>query len=168
MCPGLPTSELGWRVLIGILGAGLALSVGMCLGCAREHQVPSSDPGYLEELLDIDSLGCVFNHYTVFYSPPRPRADLDAQYVSARIIAFLKKEPGAPRMGQTWWDGRRAGNKKLLHARDFWAMVLADFNGIKLTIPDDGMTPHEREIADLLEKLQKPQDNIEFRGRTTQ
>ena len=80
----------------------------------------------------------------------RLKEGVEPTHATKEIRAYLEGAPGARCVRLTWWWGGLGDDYKGLHPRDFWAMVLADLEGITMSIPADGKSPHEEEIAAVL------------------
>jgi hypothetical protein len=129
-------------------------AIGILIGCSRGPGAPQYGCASLEDLFDWRSLGTLYtggSHHPTY----RLKEGVDAQKASQAICAYLRNAPGAPRARPYDWGGLLDDGAGSLHARDFWAMVLAELNGRQLAIPA-GNGPHEDEIAALLESLPEP------------
>ena len=127
-----------------------AVVVCVSLGCRMSRERVATRDEYLEEFLVLEDTAVTFSggwYNKVHY---RLKEGVEPTHATKEIRAYLEGAPGARCVRLTWWWGGLGDDYKGLHPRDFWAMVLADLEGITMSIPADGKSPHEEEIAAVL------------------
>jgi len=139
---------------MGCFQASLVLLVCFILtGCTSEQSPKEDSPTpLLEDLFDPGRISVFFGGQEYSGVGYELKPGVDPAYAMSEITRYLRNEPGCRGTVFSIPKGFVVDYDRL-HPREYWAMVLADMNGIDLRIPAWGKVPHEKEITTLLERL---------------